>query len=239
VVVPAGRSGYIQAIQPELLIRAAVKCDSIVRLARQVGDRVVEGTPLAWAWPQSADRTQLDPRLLWEALSAAVNIGVERTMVQDVSFGLRRLVDIGNKALSPATNDPYTGIQALHHLSVLLCMLAARRLGDRLYYDEQRALRLAVPLPRFADYLGLGTDQLRRSGVKEPAVACSLVQLFRDVGGNAISDDRRGSCAHHIWLVLEDAKREIAQPADAEPVLADGAAALTALGAGHTQIADG
>jgi uncharacterized membrane protein len=79
---------------------------------------------------------------------------------------LRRLVDIGNKALSPAVNDPYTGIQAVQHLSVLLCMLAGRRLGDRLYHDEQETLRVAVPLPLFADYLRLGTrsaDQGPRS----------------------------------------------------------------------------
>lgn len=68
-------------------------------------------------------------------------IGFEPTMVQDVPFGLRRLVDIGNKALSPTINDPYTGIQAVQHLSVLLCMLAGRRLD----HDEQEALRVAVP----------------------------------------------------------------------------------------------
>lgn len=92
-------------------------------------------------------------------------------MVQDVPFGLRRLVDIGNKALSPAINDPYTGIQAVQHLSVLLCMLAGRRLD----HDEQEALRVAVPLPQFADYLRLGTTQIRQSGAKEPAVARSLI----------------------------------------------------------------
>jgi uncharacterized membrane protein len=61
VVVPTSRSGYIQAVQPQVLIRAAATSDLVVRLARQVGDHVVEGTPLAWAWPRSADRARLDP----------------------------------------------------------------------------------------------------------------------------------------------------------------------------------
>jgi uncharacterized membrane protein len=239
VAVPAGRSGCLQAVQPEFLIPAAASYDLVVRLARQVGDHVVEGTPLAWAWPRSADRARLDPQLLQPALGDAVSIGFERTMVQDVPFGLRRLVDMGNKALSPAVNDPYTGIQAVHHLSVLLSLLAGRRLGDRRYHDEQGTLRVAVPLPQFADYLRLGTAQIRRSGAKEPAVARSLIQLFKNVGSNAVSEDRRRACTRHIWLVLEDATREIAQPADLEPVLADGAAALAALGADRPQIADG
>ena len=239
VVLPAGRSGYLQAVQPEPLVRAAADHDLVVRLARQVGEHVVEGTPLAWAWRRVPDQSPVEPRLLQAALGDAVAIGFERTMVQDVPFGLRRLVDIGNKALSPAINDPYTGIQALHHLSVLLCMLARRRLGDRRYHDEQGTLRVAVPLPQFTDYLRLGTAQIRRSGAKEPAVTRSLIQLFKDVGSSAVGDDRRRACARHIWLVLEDAKRETAQPADVEAVQADGAAALAALGADLGQLADG
>jgi uncharacterized membrane protein len=239
VVLPAGRSGYVQVVQPARLLRAAADQDLVIRLARQVGDHVVEGTPLAWAWRRAADQSPVDPRLLQAALEDAVAIGFERTMVQDVPFGLRRLVDIGNKALSAAINDPYTGIQAVQHLSVLLCRLAGRRLGDRLYHDGQGRLRVAVPLPTFADYLRLGTAQIRRSGAKEPAVTRSLIQLFKDVGSSAVGDDRRRACARHIWLVLEDAKRETAQPADLELVQADGAAALAALGADLGQPADG
>jgi uncharacterized membrane protein len=238
VVLPSGRSGYVQVVQPEFLVRVAADHDLVVRLARQVGDHVVEGTPLAFAWRRAAGRSPVDPQLLQAALEDAVAIGFERTMVQDVPFGLRRLVDIGNKALSPAINDPYTGIQAVQHLSVLLCLLARRRLGDRLYHDAQGTLRVAVPLPQFADYLRLGTAQIRRSGAKEPAVARSLIRVFKDVGSSAVGDDRRRACARHIWLVLEDAKRETAQPADLELVQADGAAALAALGADLGQRAD-
>ena len=237
-VLPAGRSGYLQAIQPAPLVRVAADRDLVIRLARQVGDHVVEGTPLAWAWRRGPDESPVEAQPLQAALEDAVVIGFERTMVQDVAFGLRRLVDIGNKALSPAINDPYTGIQAVHHLSVLLRMLAGRRLGDRLHHDGQETPRVAVPLPQFADYLRLGTAQIRRSGAKEPAVTRSLIQLFKDVGSGAVGDDRRRACTRHIWLVLEDAKRETAQPADVEAVQADGAAALAALGADLGQIAD-
>ena len=59
----------------------------------------------------------------------------------------------------------------------------------------------------------------------------SLIQLLSEVGSLAVSEDRRGACARHLWLVLEDAKRETAQPADVQAVLEDGAAVLSALGA--------
>jgi uncharacterized membrane protein len=152
-------------------------------------------------------------------------------MLQDVSFGIRRLVDIGNKALSPAVNDPYTATQAVHHLSVILYTLARRRLGDWLCRDEHGTVRVAMPFPGFADYLKLGTAQIRRFGAKEPAVARSLIQLLKNVGSSTTSEDRRKACARHLRLVLEDAKRETAQPADMENLLADEAAALSVLGA--------
>jgi uncharacterized membrane protein len=90
----------------------------------------VAGTPIAWAWGRTAGQPPPGADTLREAVDEAVQVGFERTMVQDVGFGIRRLVDIANKALSPAINDPYTGVQAVHHLSVLLCRLARLRLGD-------------------------------------------------------------------------------------------------------------
>jgi uncharacterized membrane protein len=161
----------------------------------------------------------------------AVQIGFERTMVQDVGFGIRRLVDIANKALSPAVNDPYTGVQAVHHLSVLLCRLASLRLGDWTVHDDQGELRVAVPRPRFADYLRLGTAQIRRYGAAEPALTRALIVLLRDVGVSSATEDRRQACARQIHLVLDDARRATVQPADVEAIAAEAEAALRLLGA--------
>ena len=231
VVVPSASSGYLQAIGPGPLVDAASRHDLVVRLARRVGDHVVAGTPIAWAWHRSPDGPPPTPAMLGKAVADAVQVGFERTMVQDVLFGLRRLVDTANRALSPAVNDPYTAIQAVHHLTVLLCVLAGRRLGDRLCRDTEGILRVAIPLPDFAEYLVRSTAQIRRFGAAEPAVTRSLIQLLGEVGSLAVSDDRRAACARHLRLVLEDAERETAQPADVQAVLEDGTAALRALGA--------
>jgi uncharacterized membrane protein len=228
ITIPSDHSGYIQDVAPEALIEIATRQDLVIRLIRMVGDHVVDGTPIACAWHRSADHAPAQT-VLREAIRNSVQVGFERTMLQDVPFGIRRLVDIGNRALSAAINDPYTATQTLHHLAVVLCILARRRLGDRLSRDEQGTVRVAIPFPSFADYLRLGTEQIRRFGAKEPAVARGLVRLLKNVGGSTTSKDRRGGAAKHIRLVLEDAKREAAQPADLEGLLAEGAAALSAL----------
>jgi uncharacterized membrane protein len=236
VGLPSARSGYIQAVDPDPLVRMAVRHDLVVVLARQVGDHVVAGTPIAWAWGRSSGRPPPGAGALREAVAEAVQVGFERTMVQDVGFGIRRLVDIANKALSPAINDPYTGVQAVHHLSVLLCSLACLRLGDWIVRDQQGELRVAVPRPKFPDYLRLGTAQIRRFGAAEPAVARALIVLLRDVGTSSATEDRRHACVRHIRLVLDDARRATAQPADVEAVAAEAATALRLLGVDPSEV---
>jgi uncharacterized membrane protein len=230
VGLPSTRSGYVQAVDPDPLVRTAVRHDLVIVLAKQVGDHVVAGTPIAWAWRRSPGQPPPGAGQLREAVGDAVRVGFERTMVQDVGFGIRRLVDIANKALSPAINDPYTGVQAVHHLSVLLSILAQARLGDWLLRDRDGAVRVAVPRPRFVDYLRLATAQIRRFGAAEPALTRALIQLLRDAGTSAATEDRRQACARYIRLVLADAERATRQPADVEAVAADAHAALQALG---------
>jgi uncharacterized membrane protein len=239
VGLPSPRSGYLQAVHPDPLARAAVRHDLVIVLSRKVGDHVVAGTPLAWAWRRSPGQPPPGADVLRGALADAVQIGFERTMVQDVGFGIRRLVDIANKALSPAINDPYTGVQAVHHLSVLLCGLARLRLGDWMVRDDRGELRVAVPRPTFRDYLRLGTAQIRRFGAGEPAVTRALIVLLRDAGISSATEDRRQACVANIRLVLEDARRATAQPADAEAVAAEAAAALRLLGVDPSEVLAG
>ena len=231
VGLPAARSGYVQAVDPDPLVRAAVRHDLVIVLAKQVGDHVVAGTPIAWAWRRSAGQPPPGAGSLREAVASAVQVGFERTMVQDVGFGIRRLVDIANKALSPAINDPYTGVQAVQHLSVLLCRLARLRLGDWTVHDPQGELRVAVPRPKFPDYLRLGTAQIRRYGAAEPALTRALIVLLRDVGVSSATEDRRHACVRNVHLVLDDARRATAQPADVEAIAAEAATTLHLLGA--------
>jgi uncharacterized membrane protein len=229
VTVASRRSGYLQAVDLDGLLAVALEHGVVLRLAPTVGDHVIAGMPLAWAWPAGG---RVDTATLPDRLDRAVQIGLERTLLQDVAFGIRQLADIANKALSPAINDPYTGVQSLQHLSVIMRTLAGRRLGDHLGRDAAGAVRAAVPFASFADYLRLATAQIRRNGAKEPGVARALLRLLEAAGEPLADRRRREDVARHIRLVMADVARETAQPADAEAVLAEGAAVLARLEAG-------
>ena len=133
-----------------------------------VGDYVVENTPIAWWWPdESAQAGARVTKRLGEHLIAAVLVGSERTLLQDAAFGMRQLVDIALKALSPAINDPYTAVMSVERLTSLLAALAPRRLGDIVLHDPKGPSRVVACFPTFADYVDLAIGQIRRYGARE------------------------------------------------------------------------
>jgi uncharacterized membrane protein len=103
------RSGYIQTVHPLLLLPLVSDADVTICLRYRVGEHVVAGTVIGWVWapspvdpPPAAERFEV-------AVDADVRIGFERTIEQDIGFGIRQQIDIGCKALSPAVNDLVTG----------------------------------------------------------------------------------------------------------------------------------
>jgi uncharacterized membrane protein len=228
-LVTALRTGYVQAVDHDELLQVAVESGAVVRLVPMVGDYVVRGTALAWVWPHGTGR--LDPGPLAAPVNATVEFGYQRTMLQDAAFGIRQLVDIANKALSPAVNDPYTAVQAVQHISVVALRMVERRLGARLGRDQDGAVRTAVPSPDLAGFLKLATAQIRRFGAGEPGVSRALLRLLTEVGTRADGDARREAVGRHVRLVASDAERMTAQPADFDAVLEDAEAALRTVGA--------
>src|SRR5664280_1063249 len=130
VPLTAAKSGYLQTVHPELLLPLATDHHVHIRLRVRVGEHIVAGTTLGWMWTPTPDHPVADPAVFRHALDASVRIGFERTQEQDAAFGIRQLVDMACKGLSPAVNDPYTAVQAVDHLSVIICALAVRPLGD-------------------------------------------------------------------------------------------------------------
>lgn len=214
VAIRARKDGYVQTIHPELLAPLAERLEVTVRIVPQVGDYVVPGHPIAHAWRRSIDQRRPDSRDLADTVHHAVRIGFERTLQQDIRFGLRQLVDIALRALSPAVNDPYTGIQVIQRLTVLLCALAPMPLGDYVVAGQEGSADVVVPAPSFQDYTDLACGLIRRYGASEPTVTAALLRMLHDVQVLVTDQDRLQVLATEARLVVSDAERATLQPAD-------------------------
>jgi uncharacterized membrane protein len=224
VAIPAARSGYLQTVQPDRLLAWARSQRLIILLKVRVGEHVVVGTTFAWVWTMSPELPAGDPAQARLEVDGAVRIGFERTLEQDAALGIRQLVDMACKALSPAVNDPYTAVQAVDHLSVIFCALAVRPLGDWVTADSEGAA-VIVPGRRFGDYLATMCGLIRRNGSAEPTVALALLRLLENCAAVLSTDRARWlALSDQAGLIRQDAARAISQPADLFAVTAAEAA---------------
>lgn len=185
-------SGFVTAVDRERLLAIAVEHDMVIEELHAVGSSVISGLPLVSWWPRGIEApSALRPEDIDNAVNAAYSTGYERTAGQDVSFGLRQLVDVATKALSPGINDPTTAVHALQHVSALLRSMTALPDAPLVAHDDEGTPRLVTRRNGFAELLELGVQQPRRYGAGDPAVASRLFDLLREVGAAARTSGQR------------------------------------------------
>jgi uncharacterized membrane protein len=170
--------GVVTSVDDGRLIELARETRAIVQVFPMVGDFVPNGAPLLQVWlPDTPDGHDS----LATQLEATVQIGRERTMTQDAAFGFRQLVDIAERALSPAVNDPTTAVQAIDEIHDLLRRLATRAIPSPVRVDEEGSPLLFLPRPSWGDYVSLALDEIRQYGSGSIQVARRLRYLLLDL----------------------------------------------------------
>lgn len=181
VAVPAPTSGFLTAAERDRLVDLATGSDIVIEEARSVGSNLVAGTPLAFWWSRDPLRRTEDADALSRTIADAFTLAYERTPTQDVGFGLRQLVDIALRGVSPGVNDPTTSVHALGHISAVLCDLATLPEQAPVLTDADGIARVIVRIHEFDALLDVGVGQVRRYGAGDPDVVARLYQLLREV----------------------------------------------------------
>jgi uncharacterized membrane protein len=191
VVESVRTSGVLMAFSPADSVRLAAAAGAVVELVPQVGDFIATGDAL---FRVHGGKRPIAPA----ALRGCVAIGDERTLDQDPRFAFRILVDIANKALSPAINDPTTAVLALDQIHHLLLCLGRRQLDDGRVHDGDGALRLVYGTPDWADYVLLAVSEIRQYGAgslqvdrRLRAMLDHLVEALPEARRPALRDELR------------------------------------------------
>jgi uncharacterized membrane protein len=133
------RSGYLQFVDGDALLALAGDHDLVVRINVPPGSFVTERDPVMTAvsaGPLSDD--------VMASLCAAMIVGDERTPHQDLQFSIRRIVEIGQRSLSPGINDPTTALYCIDRLSEAFVRLAVREAPARERFDSDGHLRVVT-----------------------------------------------------------------------------------------------
>jgi uncharacterized membrane protein len=207
--IGARKSGYIEIIDGDALLAFARMYGTIVRIEREIGEFVVEGTPVvSVAGPgRPDDETAAE-------LNMVFVISRQRTVQQDAGFGIRQIVDIALKALSPGVNDTTTAVMCVDYLGAILARLALRGIATP-HRMDQGELRVIARGPSFESLLAEAFDQIRQNAEGNVAVLTRQLQSLETIACQTANTRRRQALRKQADLIAAVAERTIPSPYDA------------------------
>jgi uncharacterized membrane protein len=209
-VVPAPSPGVVNKVDERELVEAAESADVTIVILPRVGDFVPQGAPIFNIY----GGTVADGR----RLLGAVALGRERTLHQDLAYGLQMLVDVAVRSLSKSMGDPTTAVQALDRLHDCLRQLVERRFPSGDHLDSSGHLRLVVPKYTWERYVDIAMDELRQYAVSSIQVTRRLVVMLEDLSALA-PPERRAPLDRQLELLQSMASRAFSERYDREFVL--------------------
>ncbi len=216
--VTARTEGWVQQIDDSALL-AALPEGAVLHVCVRAGSYVTPATLLAEVWSEGLDEDDADE--VAGDVRGAVHTGHERTMQQDMSFGIRQLVDIALRALSPGINDPTTAIEVIYRLGGLIEEILVHDLPALITSDEEgrRVVRTAeVDHDRLVRY---AFRQIRVAGIDQPAVIDKLVQVLGELHVHAQREglqERATQLAEEARLAVTDLEAHVSLKEDAAPI---------------------
>jgi uncharacterized membrane protein len=206
--VVAQRNGYIQSVDNVALLRLAREHKTIVRMEHGIGDFVVHDTALA----SLALEIPPDDETI-AALRAAYRIDRYRTVYQDCAFGIRQIVDMALRALSPSVNDTTTAVMCVDYLQAILASLASRRTPSSRRYEDGE-LRIIAIGPTFAGLVAESFDQVRGSASGNLGMMLRMLGSLHTIASLTASPNRRQVLSEQVECIAELAARTIESPHD-------------------------
>ena len=206
--IVSGHTGYVEQIDVDRLA-ALVRHGgvTIVSLVRP-GHFVVRGQPIV-CWSGDA-RLGIEPHV-----QAAIRFHAERSYADDIERDLHAIVEIALRALAPGTNDAYTAMTCLDHLSG--CLAEAMRLEPPLPVCERTGdgHALIIPVADFAALMNTAFHPVRQQlAPTNIPVVIRLAEVLTKLLLIARTTEQRAAIEKHRQLLATVAHRVLPQPID-------------------------
>lgn len=206
--IPAQTSGYIQYVDTDELIDWAEENEFVVKMERGIGQFTGKGAALV---SLTGEGQNFEKNIKNETISEINNlfsINRYRTIEQDIGFGIRQIVDIALKALSPGINDTTTAITCIDFLSVIVGAIARKQLPETVR-SKNGKLCVLVKANDFRKYVETAFDQIRISGKANQAIFERLLDALNFVAKNTNNEERHAIVREQIELIREFAEQTL------------------------------
>ena len=201
------RSGVVRAIDFAGLATIAERGNCTIEIVPMIGDFAATGDAMfrihGGTLPAKDEASLID----------CIDLGAERSLAQDPLFGFRIIADIAAKALSPAINDPTTGVLAIDQLHHLLHKIAHRNLDAAIVRDRAGHPRLVCPTPDWEDFVAIAVTEIRLYGASSPQVTRRLQAMLQTLLP-LVPSQRRPCLDEQVALLHRTVEQTYADPAD-------------------------
>ncbi len=171
-----GTPGYVQVIDYDALKAVAADADIVMVVHVRAGHHVLgEGSHVSVHGTAKLSDERAD------AVRAAFTVGSERTPAQDPEHGIRQMVEIATRALSPGTNDPFTAIAVIDRLGPALEDVIRFGTQPRALFGDENALRILANRSDLPGILAAALHPIRQAGANHPAILIRLARLLGDL----------------------------------------------------------
>lgn len=198
--IAATRTGYLQSVDYAGLEAYAHKYDLVVKMDKIAGDFITNGLPLASV-------SKAPDAAMARELSRLYTISHYRTVEQDIGVGIRQLVDIALKAMSPAMNDTTTAVMCIDYLSAIMIRLAPRCITPDVCMRNGR-VTVFTKGASFDDFLLQTYAQIREHAGGNLAVYRRLLQTQTMLLTVSLDSGRRQAIARQIELTIQYANQD-------------------------------
>jgi uncharacterized membrane protein len=147
------------------------------------------------------------------ALQGAYTISRHRTLDQDCAFGIRQIVDMAMRALSPSVNDTTTAVMCVDYLAAILSRLALCDIPSPHRFEDGELRMIAVG-QTFTSLVSESFDQIRGSAGGNTAMLLRLLSAVQTIASVTARPRRRQVLREQVAWIAELAGRTIEAPHD-------------------------
>lgn len=208
------RSGYLQVIRHDTLLKIASAADAVIQLPYRPGHFLVAGQVAAWVWPPTAAES------VQKSLALGHVTGAYRTLPQDISFGFDQLVEIGLRALSPAVNDTFTGLTCVDWITDCLCRISTSWHPQRIRRDAEGRIRVIAYQVDFDRLVDRTFDTIRQAAVGMPAIMIRQLDGLAKIVDQTPDRSRRTVLIRQAQAIQRSNLATVADPMDRDDVTA-------------------
>lgn len=209
ISIKSRQSGYLQYVDHETLMDIITDKDSLLELHYRPGAHLVKGIEIGMLYSNENWKNDELEKILKQLV-----FGKTSSSKQDLEYSIKQMVEIASRALSSGINDPYTAINCIDNLKVIIVYLAQAKFPSKYRIDDGGKLRIVADTLDFEGVLDVAFNQIRQFSVRSPAVIIRLMEALTTIYKFTIKENQKKAVIKHVEMVLTMGKETIKEKND-------------------------